>query len=100
MMQLEANDYQIVRNEVINGVRYVTAYPSQQVCSIQIDIEIIDRTIQKVAYTGGCNGNTQGLGALLKGMSVDDAISKLKGISCGGKATSCPDQLARVLEEI
>lgn len=58
-----------------------------------------DNIIKSVAFTGGCNGNLKGISALVAGMSVDDAISKLKGIQCGFKSTSCPDQLARALEQ-
>lgn len=56
-------------------------------------------TIQSVAFTGGCNGNLQGISSLVQGMNINDAIAKLKGIRCGFKDTSCPDQLARALEE-
>lgn len=64
-----------------------------------IDFEVEDNIIKSVAFTGGCNGNLKGISALVAGMSVDDAISKLKGIQCGFKSTSCPDQLARALEQ-
>ena len=59
-----------------------------------------ENIIEKVEYCGGCHGNTQGIAALLKGMTVSDAISRLKGINCKGKGTSCPDQLARGLEKV
>ena len=64
-----------------------------------IDFEVEGDTIKSVAFTGGCNGNRQGISALVSGMKVDEAISKLKGIKCGFKSTSCPDQLARALEQ-
>ena len=51
-------------------------------------------------FVGGCSGNTQGVASLVKGMKVEDAIAKMRGIKCGFKDTSCPDQLARALEEI
>lgn len=73
-------------------------YQPKGVCSSAIDIEVADGIIQSVAFTGGCNGNLQGISSLVKGMSVDDAISRLKGIRCGFKSTSCPDQLAQALE--
>lgn len=75
-------------------------YQPKGVCSSAIDIEVADGIIQSVAFTGGCNGNLQGISSLVKGMPVDDAISRLKGIRCGFKSTSCPDQLAQALETI
>lgn len=73
-------------------------YQTQGVCSKSIDIELKDGVIDSVKFTGGCNGNLQGIGVLVKGMTPQEAISRLKGISCNGRATSCPDQLARALE--
>ncbi len=73
-------------------------YTTSGTCSRAIDIEIDGDTIKKVEFTGGCHGNTQGLAALLQGMKVDEAISRLRGIDCKGRGTSCPDQLARALE--
>ena len=73
-------------------------YKTSGTCSSSIDFEIEDNTIQSVAFTGGCNGNLQGISSLVCGMNIDDAISKLKGIKCGMKSTSCPDQLAKALE--
>lgn len=67
-------------------------------CSTAIDIEVQDGIIQSVKFTGGCNGNTQGISALVQGMPVEEAIRRMKGIRCGFKSTSCPDQLARALE--
>lgn len=64
-----------------------------------IDFEVEGGVIQSVAFTGGCSGNLQGISALVSGMAVDDAIAKLKGIKCGFKETSCPDQLAHALEQ-
>lgn len=75
-------------------------YQPKGVCSSAIDIEVSDGIIQSVVFTGGCNGNLQGISSLVKGMKVEDAITKLKGIRCGYKATSCPDQLACALESI
>lgn len=73
-------------------------YKTSGTCSSSIDFEIEDNTIQSVVFTGGCNGNLQGISSLVRGMNIDDAISKLKGIKCGMKSTSCPDQLAKALE--
>jgi uncharacterized protein (TIGR03905 family) len=74
-------------------------YIPRGVCSRKIDIEIDDGIIKSVKYTGGCAGNTQGVAALIAGMSVEEAISRLSGIHCGFKPTSCPDQLANALKE-
>lgn len=75
-------------------------YKTSGTCSTMIDIELENDTILSVAFTGGCNGNLQGISALVKGMNVDDAIKKLSGIKCGFKDTSCPDQLARALQSM
>lgn len=70
----------------------------QGVCSQLIEIETEENIIRDVRFTGGCNGNLQGISALLKGMTVEDAIDRLSGIRCGFKDTSCPDQLSRALK--
>lgn len=75
-------------------------YQTHGVCSSSIDIELKDGLIDSVRFTGGCNGNLQGISALVKGMTPEEAISKLKGIRCGFKTTSCPDQLAQALESM
>lgn len=75
-------------------------YQTQGTCSTAIDVEVKDGIIESVKFTGGCNGNTQGVSALVKGMPVEEAISRLKGIKCGFRPTSCPDQLARALEQL
>lgn len=75
-------------------------YKPQGVCSSMIDIELDGDIISSVVFTGGCNGNTQGVSSLIKGMQIDDAISRLKGIKCGFRNTSCPDQLACALEQM
>lgn len=75
-------------------------YQTKGTCSTAIDIEVKDGRIESVAFTGGCNGNLQGISALVKGMMVEEAIARLKGIRCGFKSTSCPDQLAKALESM
>lgn len=75
-------------------------YQTKGVCSTYIDVEVENGVITSVQFTGGCNGNLQGISALVKGMTPQEAISKLKGIKCGFKATSCPDQLANALERM
>lgn len=94
------DDYKIMKDEVVDGVRYVVAAPSATVCSKQIDIQIKDGIIESVVYTRGCDGNAKGIGALIKGMSVEEAIRRLEGITCGRRPTSCPDQLAKVLKSL
>lgn len=69
------------------------------VCSSRIDFELDNGIIRNVSFTGGCNGNLKALSALTEGMSADQAIEKLQGITCGLKSTSCPDQFARALTE-
>lgn len=76
------------------------SYNPQGVCSRQIDIETSGNIITKVNFTGGCHGNTQAVAALVEGMEINHAISKLQGIDCKGRGTSCPDQLARALESM
>lgn len=72
-------------------------YKTRGTCSSKIIFDVEDGIIKEVRFIGGCSGNTQGIGALVKGMEVDEAISRLQGIKCGMKSTSCPDQLAQAL---
>ena len=74
-------------------------YAPKGVCSRKIEIVVEDGIVVEAAFLGGCSGNTQGLCALIKGMAVDEAISRLEGIKCGPRPTSCPDQLAKALKE-
>ncbi len=79
----------------------VYTYKTRGTCSSQIQIELNeDKTIKNVEFLGGCNGNLKGIGQLVSGMSIDEVIDRLEGITCGFKATSCPDQLAKALKEI
>lgn len=78
----------------------MTSYTTKGVCSRQINIEVEGDTIKSVQFVGGCNGNTQGISALVQGMNIDDAISRLEGINCNGRGTSCPDQLAKALKTL
>ena len=98
--QTVVDDYKIVSDKTEDGVKYVVATPSAKVCSKQIDIQIKDDVIQSVVYTKGCEGNAKGIGALIKDMSVEEAIRRLEGINCGKRGTSCPDQLAKVLKSL
>lgn len=73
-------------------------YTPRGVCSRSMEIDVEDGVIQAVRVLGGCNGNLQGISALLRGMTVEDAIARMDGIRCGMKPTSCPDQLAQALK--
>lgn len=74
-------------------------YYPQGTCSQMMEVELDGDTIKEVVVTGGCNGNLQGICKLIKGMNVDEAISKLEGIKCGFKDTSCPDQMSIALRK-
>ncbi len=74
-------------------------YKTHGVCASKILFEINDNIVSHIRFIGGCNGNTQGISLLAEGMSVDEVISRLKGVRCGMKSTSCPDQLAAALTE-
>ena len=77
----------------------MNSYRTYGVCSRQIDFDVVDGKVTNVSFIGGCNGNLKGIGALVEGMPVDEAISRLQGISCNGRPTSCPDQLAQALKQ-
>ena len=74
-------------------------YNPQGVCSQQMILEIDNGVIESLEVLGGCDGNLQGISRLVAGMKVDEAIRRLEGIRCGGKPTSCPDQLAHALRQ-
>ena len=74
-------------------------YKTQGVCSRAIHFEVEDNNLTDVTFEGGCAGNTQGVARLIEGMDIDDAISRLDGIHCGPRPTSCPDQLAKALKQ-
>lgn len=75
-------------------------FKTSGVCSSYIDIEVENGIIKDVIFTGGCDGNAQGISSLVKGMNVNEVISKLEGTKCGYKNTSCPDQLSKALKEM
>lgn len=77
----------------------MNAYVTQGVCTKKITFSIDNELVKDVAFYSGCHGNLQGISSLIEGMNVYEAIKRLRGIKCGGKATSCPDQLSRALEE-
>ncbi|MCI9284884.1 MAG: TIGR03905 family TSCPD domain-containing protein [Muribaculaceae bacterium] len=75
-------------------------YKTQGTCSRLIDIEIEDGVIKNICFTGGCHGNLQGISKLVAGLKPEDVISRLDGVMCGSKGTSCPDQLSKALKAI
>ena len=91
-------EVKLISNEVEGGIRKASFQTCDVVCSRQIDIELEGEVVRRVRYTGGCHGNTQGIGALVEGMMKADVIARLEGINCKGRGTSCPDQLARALK--
>ncbi|MGB0405063.1 MAG: TIGR03905 family TSCPD domain-containing protein [Fusobacterium sp.] len=74
-------------------------YQTTGTCAKEIGVIVKDNIIEEVKFVGGCDGNTKGLASLLKGMKVEEVITRLKDITCRTKPTSCPDQLAKILEE-
>ena len=91
---------QIIRQDKSpDGLNYLCALP-EGVCSQLVEVWSRDGCIEKIHFTGGCHGNTQGVARLAQGRTFKELISLLKGINCGGKGTSCPDQLAEVLEAV
>ena len=75
-------------------------YKTKGTCSTQIDFDVEDNKIYNLNFTGGCNGNLKGIAALVEGQDIDEVKKKIKGIKCGFRDTSCPDQLSRALDEI
>ena len=75
-------------------------YRTKGVCSRNISFDIVDGKVIGVHFDGGCSGNTKGIAALVEGMSADEAVRRLEGITCGFKGTSCPDQLAKAIRQV
>ena len=78
---------------------HTITYRPRGVCSRNMEIDVEGDIIQSVRVEGGCSGNLQGICSLLKGMTVEEAVARMEGIRCGGKPTSCPDQLAQALKQ-
>lgn len=74
-------------------------YTTKGVCSRKIDFDIEDGVLKNVSFLGGCNGNTQGICKLVEGMKAEEVASRLRGLNCNGRGTSCPDQLAIAIEK-
>lgn len=77
----------------------MNTYSTRGTCSLRIKFEVDNNIIKYVEFVGGCLGNTQGISRLVEGMDINEAISRLEGIRCGARSTSCPDQLANALKE-
>lgn len=75
-------------------------YKTQGTCSSLIEVEVENGIVTDIHFTGGCNGNLQGISSLVKGMAVDEVIARLEGICCGSRPTSCPDQLCKALRSL
>ena len=73
-------------------------YKTKGTCSREIVFEVENGKVKNVQFFGGCNGNLKGIAALVEGMDIDDVIARVEGVTCGPKATSCPDQLAQALK--
>lgn len=86
------------KQEVLYEMKYV--YNTTGTCCKQFGIEVKDNKLVNLEFVGGCNGNLQGICALVKGMDIDEIIGKIEGIRCGSRATSCPDQLSKALRQI
>ncbi len=74
-------------------------YKTKGTCSQEIQFDVVDGKLTGVKFIGGCSGNTQGVARLVEGMAPEEAVKRLAGIKCGFKPTSCPDQLARAIQE-
>lgn len=76
------------------------SYTPKGICSKGISFDLEDNKVKNVSFIGGCSGNLKGLSSLIEGMEITEVIKRLKGIHCGSKSTSCPDQLSKALEEL
>lgn len=76
------------------------SYNPKGVCSKGISFDLEDNKVKNVSFIGGCSGNLKGLSSLVEGMEINEVIKRLKGIHCGSRSTSCPDQLSKALEEL
>ena len=79
-------------------MKYV--YKTKGTCSTNIDLDVENGIVKEIAFWGGCNGNLQGISRLVTGMPVSEVITRLEGVRCGTRSTSCPDQLCRALHEM
>lgn len=96
---INSHNYETLELEEGERVMKYT-YRTQGTCSSHIELNVEDGVIREVSFWGGCNGSLQGISRLIKGMSVSDVLSRLEGICCGKRKTSCPDQLCKALHEM
>lgn len=100
-MNVIGNDFKILRDQTVDGVRYIVAAPSGLVCSSLIAFELhADGTIHHLQYERGCHGNLQAIGRLAEGKPASEIASILDGVDCHGRGTSCTDQLSRILRSL
>ena len=85
----------LLNNRTMKTITYTT----HGTCARYIEVSGENGVLKEVKFYGGCNGNLQGIGKLVEGMAVEDVIARVEGISCGGRPTSCPDQLAQALKQ-
>ena len=78
---------------------FYMVYKTQGTCSREIHFDVENNKLKNVSFVGGCNGNLKGIGLLVEGMDIDEVIKRVEGVSCNGRPTSCPDQLARALKQ-
>ncbi|MCQ2163932.1 MAG: TIGR03905 family TSCPD domain-containing protein [Bacteroidales bacterium] len=97
---MTGEDYRIITDRTVDGVRYIVAEPSAMVCSERIEFQVVEGKVHGLRYERGCNGNLQAIGRLLEGMPLETVVEKLRGVDCHGRGTSCTDQLARVVASI
>lgn len=97
---MNGDDYRIVLDTTVDGVRHVAAEPSGLVCCTRIDFDLKDGKIHNLRYTRGCHGNLQAIGRLLEGMDASKAAAILQGVDCHSRGTSCTDQLSRILTSL
>ena len=97
---MKADEFKVVSDTTVDGVRHITATPSSLVCSKQIDFDIKNGRVYNVVYKGGCPGNLIAVERLIEGKKVSEIVGLLDGIDCAGRGTSCTDQLARILKSL
>lgn len=95
------NDFKILRDQTVDGIRYVVAMPSGLVCSSLIEFELHpDGSLHKLRYQRGCHGNLQAIGRLVEGKDASSIAELLAGVDCHERGTSCTDQLSRILKSL
>ena len=98
-MDKQFYSYAIYTTKIKGGNNMAYTYKTTGTCSTMIKFDLDGDIVRNVQFMGGCNGNLQGVSRLVEGMKVDELEERLKGISCNGRPTSCPDQLARAVRQ-